>query len=97
MIERLFHLTEHSTTVRTEVVAGVTTSLTMAYIISVQPTMLSAAGMDFGAALVATCLASGIAISYADLKIATGRRREAHALVYLFAVLFVLRYEFLTT
>jgi AGZA family xanthine/uracil permease-like MFS transporter len=36
-------------------------------------------------------------ISYAVLKIATGRRREAHALVYLFAVLFVLRYGFLTT
>jgi AGZA family xanthine/uracil permease-like MFS transporter len=61
VIERFFRLTEHRTTVRTEVVAGVTTFLTMAYIIFVQPTVLSAAGMDFGAVLVATCLASGIA------------------------------------
>lgn len=61
VIERLFHLSEHNTTVRTEVIAGVTTFLTMAYIIFVQPTVLSAAGMDFGAVLVATCLASGIA------------------------------------
>jgi AGZA family xanthine/uracil permease-like MFS transporter len=61
VIERFFRLTEHRTTVRTEFVAGVTTFLTMAYIIFVQPTVLSAAGMDFGAVLVATCLASGIA------------------------------------
>ncbi len=46
------------TTIRTEVLAGATTFLTMAYIIFVQPAVLSAAGMDFGAVLVATCLAS---------------------------------------
>jgi adenine/guanine/hypoxanthine permease len=61
VLERVFHLTEHRTTVRTEVVAGLTTFLTMAYIIFVQPTVLSAAGMDFGAVLVATCLASCVA------------------------------------
>ncbi len=61
MLERVFRLTEHGTTARTEVVAGVTTFLTMAYIIFVQPAVLQAAGMDFGAVLVATCLASGIA------------------------------------
>jgi adenine/guanine/hypoxanthine permease len=61
LLDGFFHLTEHRTTVRTEVVAGLTTFLTMAYIIFVQPTVLSAAGMDFGAVLVATCLASGIA------------------------------------
>jgi adenine/guanine/hypoxanthine permease len=60
VIERLFHLSDHHTTVRTEVIAGVTTFLTMAYIIFVQPAVLSAAGMDFGAVLVATCIASGI-------------------------------------
>ena len=49
------------TSVRTEIIAGVTTFLTMAYIIFVQPTVLSAAGMDFGAVLAATCIASGIA------------------------------------
>jgi AGZA family xanthine/uracil permease-like MFS transporter len=61
VLERLFQLSAHRTTVRTEIVAGVTTFLTMAYIIFVQPTVLSAAGMDFGAVMTATCLASGIA------------------------------------
>ena len=51
MLERLFHLTAAGTTVRTEILAGVTTFLTMAYIIFVQPTVLSAAGMDHGAVL----------------------------------------------
>jgi AGZA family xanthine/uracil permease-like MFS transporter len=61
VIERLFHLTGHGTTIRTEIVAGVTTFLTMAYIIFVQPSVLAAAGMDAGAVLVATCLASAAA------------------------------------
>jgi AGZA family xanthine/uracil permease-like MFS transporter len=61
MLERLFHLSSAGTTVRTEVVAGVTTFLTMAYIIFVQPTVMSAAGMDAGAVLTATCLASALA------------------------------------
>src|SRR5687768_13842781 len=60
-IERLFHLRQNGTTVRTEVIAGTTTFLTMAYIIFVQPALLSSVGMDFGAVLVATCLASGLA------------------------------------
>src|SRR6476659_10759304 len=47
--------------VRTEIIAGVTTFLTMAYIIFVQPTVLGAAGMDRGAVLTATCLASALA------------------------------------
>jgi AGZA family xanthine/uracil permease-like MFS transporter len=61
LIERVFHLREQQTTVRTEIVAGVTTFLAMAYIIFGQPTVLAAAGMDFGAVLVATCIASAIA------------------------------------
>jgi AGZA family xanthine/uracil permease-like MFS transporter len=61
VLERLFHLTAHRTTVRTEALAGVTTFLTMAYIIFVQPAVLQAAGMDFGAVLVATCVASAVA------------------------------------
>jgi AGZA family xanthine/uracil permease-like MFS transporter len=61
VLERLFQLRENSTTVRTEILAGVTTFLTMAYIVFVQPTVLAAAGMDFGAVLAATCLASAIA------------------------------------
>ncbi|HYT74325.1 MAG TPA: NCS2 family permease [Vicinamibacterales bacterium] len=57
----MFRLREHGTSVRTEIAAGATTFLAMAYIVFVQPTVLAAAGMDFGAVLVATCLASGIA------------------------------------
>ena len=61
MLERLFDLAGHGTTIRTAVVAGLTTFLTMAYIVFVQPAVLSAAGMDFGAVLVATCLATALA------------------------------------
>jgi AGZA family xanthine/uracil permease-like MFS transporter len=60
-LERRFALTANGTTVRTEILAGVTTFLTMAYIIFVQPAVLSAAGMDFGAVLTATCLATAFA------------------------------------
>ncbi|NAW68580.1 NCS2 family permease [Vibrio sp. V27_P1S3P104] len=60
MLERLFKLSEHGTSVRTEIIAGITTFLTMAYIIFVNPAILSDAGMDRGAVFVATCLAAAI-------------------------------------
>ncbi len=60
-LERRFKLSAHGTTVPTEVLAGVTTFLTMAYIVFVQPAVLSAAGMDFGAVMVATCLSTALA------------------------------------
>jgi AGZA family xanthine/uracil permease-like MFS transporter len=60
-LEDRFALAAHGTTVRTEVLAGLTTFLTMAYIIFVQPAILSAAGMDFGAVLTATCLSAAFA------------------------------------
>src|SRR6266853_500859 len=60
-IHQMFRLREHGTSVRTEIAAGATTFLAMAYIVFVQPTVLAAAGMDFGAVLVATCLASAFA------------------------------------
>ena len=60
MLERLFQLNAHNTTVRTEVLAGVTTFLTMAYILFVNPNMLAETGMDHGAVFVATCLAAAI-------------------------------------
>ena len=60
-LERQFALSANGTTVHTEMLAGVTTFLTMAYIIFVQPAVLSAAGMDFGAVLTATCLATALA------------------------------------
>ena len=60
MLEKLFKLSEHNTCVRIELLAGVTTFLTMAYIIFVNPDMLAKAGMDKGAVFVATCLASAL-------------------------------------
>ena len=67
MLERVFRFSEHQTSARTELLAGVTTFLTMAYIIFVQPAVLSGAmfgqptGMDFGAVTVATCLSAALA------------------------------------
>ena len=60
MLNNYFKLEENGTTVRREVIAGVTTFLTMAYIIFVNPLILSDAGMDFGGVFVATCLAAAI-------------------------------------
>jgi AGZA family xanthine/uracil permease-like MFS transporter len=59
MFERLFGLKSHGTTVRTELIAGLTTFLTMAYIVVVNPVILGEAGMPVGAVAVATCLAAG--------------------------------------
>src|SRR6266850_364269 len=67
MLERFFQLAENRTNVRTEIVAGLTTFLTMAYIIFVQPAVLSGAmfgtptGMDFGAVTTATCISAALA------------------------------------
>lgn len=58
MLEKLFQLHAHNTTVRTEILAGVTTFLTMAYILFVNPSILGETGMDKGAIFVATCLAA---------------------------------------
>ncbi|MDP1627929.1 NCS2 family permease [Parvibaculum sp.] len=58
VFERVFQLAANGTTIRTEVLAGATTYLTMAYIVFVNPAILAAAGMDFGAVFVATCLAA---------------------------------------
>src|SRR5579864_5602629 len=60
MFENYFQLKAHGTTVRTEVVAGCTTFLTMAYIIFVNPLILGDAGMDRGAVFVATCIGTAI-------------------------------------
>ncbi|MEG1074125.1 MAG: NCS2 family permease [Ruthenibacterium sp.] len=60
-LDKVFHLTEKGTDVKTEIIAGVTTFMTMAYILAVNPDILSAAGMDKGAVFTATALASMIA------------------------------------
>ncbi len=59
-LDRFFRLREHGTSVRTEVLAGLTTFLAMAYIIVVNPGILSDAGVDFGAVFVATCVAAAL-------------------------------------
>ncbi|MHA1600236.1 MAG: NCS2 family permease [Alphaproteobacteria bacterium] len=74
MLASFFRLAENGTTVRTEVLAGITTFLTMAYITIVNPAILSDAGMDFGAVFVATCLAAALGTAimglYANYPIA---------------------------
>ena len=57
-LEKLFHLRENGTTVKTEIMAGITTFMTMAYILAVNPSILSVTGMDKGALLTVTALAS---------------------------------------
>lgn len=58
MLEKIFRLNEHETSVKTEIIAGFTTFMTMAYILAVNPNILAAAGMDANAVLTATALAS---------------------------------------
>ena len=76
-MERFFKLKENNTNVRQEVVAGITTFMTMAYILIVNPTILSAAGMDSGAVFTATALSSIVATLimgiYAKLPFASSR------------------------
>ncbi len=61
MFENLFKLKDHGTDVKTEVMAGLTTFMTMVYILAVNPNILSASGMDAGAVLTATAIASAVA------------------------------------
>ena len=74
LLERLFRLSEHGTTVRTELLAGLTTFLTMAYIVFINPSILADAGMPKGAVFVATCLVaalgSAVMALYANYPIA---------------------------
>lgn len=60
MLEKIFKLKQNNTTVKTEILAGITTFMTMAYILAVNPSILSDAGMDATAVLLATCIASFI-------------------------------------
>ena len=60
LLERTFHLSKNHTNVKTEVLAGITTFMTMAYILAVNPSVLSAAGMDHGAVFTATAIAACI-------------------------------------
>ncbi|MFH1861200.1 MAG: NCS2 family permease, partial [bacterium] len=61
LLDRWFHLTEQGSSPKIEVLAGVTTFMTMSYIIFVQPAVLSQAGMDFNSVMMATCLSAAFA------------------------------------
>jgi AGZA family xanthine/uracil permease-like MFS transporter len=84
MLDNFFALRSHGTTVRTEVIAGFTTFLTMAYIVVVNPVILGAAGMPVAAVAVATCLAAGFGsilmglLSNYPLAMATGMGLNAY-------------------
>lgn len=67
MLDKYFGLSANSTTVEREILAGITTFLTMAYIIFVNPAILSKTGMDFGAVFVATCLAAAFGSAFMGL------------------------------
>ena len=61
MLEKIFHLESHNTSIKQEFLAGFTTFITMAYIIFVNPQMMASSGMDQGASFVGTCIAAAIA------------------------------------
>lgn len=59
-LDKIFGLSARGTSIKTEFIAGITTFMTMSYIIFVQPVVLSHAGIDFGAGLIATCVGSAV-------------------------------------
>ena len=61
VLDRIFKLKDNQTSVRAELVGGVTTFMTMSYIIFLQPAILSSTGMDLGAVMVATCISAALA------------------------------------
>ena len=95
LLERLFGLTRNGTNVRTEVIAGITTFLTMAYIVFVNPAILANAGMDKGAVFVATCIAAAVSTLimalYANYPIALAPGMGLNAF---FAFTLVLTYKY---
>jgi len=59
-LDKRFNITASGSSIHTEIIAGITTFMTMAYIIFVNPAILSEAGMDFGAVMTATCLGAAV-------------------------------------
>lgn len=96
LLEKLFCFDARTMTVRTEVVAGLTTFMTMCYILAVNPAILSATGMDRGALFTATALASAIATILLAVmtKLLTGKWHDLNITLVILAVLFVLNFVF---
>jgi len=67
MLDKIFHLKENHSNVRNEIIGGLTTFMTMAYILAVNPQILSDAGMDKGAVFTATVLSSVVAMIFMSL------------------------------
>src|SRR5712671_5484304 len=95
LLDRYFGLTQHGTNVRTELVAGLTTFLTMVYIVFVNPAILGNAGMDKGAVFAATCIAAAastlVMAFYANYPIALAPGMGLNAF---FAFTVVLTYKY---
>src|SRR2546427_1063335 len=95
-LDRYFRLSENGTDVRTEIVAGLTTFLTMVYIVFVNPQILGNAGMDKGAVFVATCVASAastlVMALYANYPIALAPGMGLNAF-FAFTVVIGLKYS----
>ena len=67
LLENFFAVSEHQTSIQKEILAGITTFITMAYIIFVNPQMMAQSGMDYGAIFVGTCLAAAVACLFMGL------------------------------
>lgn len=106
-LDQLFHLKERGTTVRTEVLAGLTTFVTAAYVLAVNPSVMSAAGVDSGAVFTATALVcflgmplcysivEGISlgiISYVCINLLCGNHKKICPMMYVLAIVFVIKY-----
>lgn len=106
-LDKLFHLKERGTTVRTEVLAGLTTFVTAAYALTVNPSVMSATGMDSGAVFTATAflcfvgmpfcysIVEGISmgiISYVGINLLCGNHKKISPMMYVLAVVFILKY-----
>jgi AGZA family xanthine/uracil permease-like MFS transporter len=66
LVERIFHVKENQTTVRRELLAGLTTFMTMAYVVIVNPQILAESGMPVDGVLFATCISSAVATLVMD-------------------------------
>lgn len=110
MFEKIFKLKENNTTVKTEVIAGITTFMTMAYILAVNPALLSASGIPRGGVFMATCLAAVVAmpfaysisegimfgvISYTVINFFVGNFKRIHWIMYVLTLVFIAKYLFM--
>ena len=90
MLENIFKLKQNGTNVKTEVIAGITTFMTMAYILAVNPSMLTMPLMYS----IAERIAMGV-ISYVVINLICGKGKKITPLMYILAVLFICKYIFL--